>query len=95
MRLINQLPGKTGVVSMILFLLYISYIFLLHHISHPVLLCHYVNLHFLGKPLDQITTRKLYEHYGLDANTQAFIGHAMALHRDDDYLDQPAAATGK
>jgi Rab GDP dissociation inhibitor len=46
-----------------------------------------------GKSMDQVTTRQLYEYYGLDANTQAFTGHAMALHRDDDYLDQKAAET--
>lgn len=46
-----------------------------------------------GKSMDQVTTRQLYEEYGLDANTQAFTGHAMALHRDDDYLNEPAAAT--
>jgi Rab GDP dissociation inhibitor len=46
-----------------------------------------------GKPLDKVTTRQLYEEYGLDANTQAFTGHAMALHRDDDYLDEPASVT--
>lgn len=48
-----------------------------------------------GKPLDRVTTRELYAEYGLDTNTQAFTGHAMALHRDDDYLDQPAAATAE
>lgn len=48
-----------------------------------------------GKSLDQVTTRQLYEEYGLDANTQAFTGHAMALQRDDDYLDEPAAATAE
>jgi Rab GDP dissociation inhibitor len=37
----------------------------------------------------------LYEEFGLDTNTQAFTGHAMALHRDDDYLEQPAAATAE
>ena len=46
-----------------------------------------------NKTLDKVTTRQLYEDFGLDANTQAFTGHAMALHRDDDYLDQPAEAT--
>lgn len=46
-----------------------------------------------GKSLEEITTRKLFEEFGVDANTQAFTGHAMALHRDDDYLDQPAQAT--
>jgi Rab GDP dissociation inhibitor len=48
-----------------------------------------------GKPLDRVSTKQLYEEYGLDANTQAFTGHAMALHRDDDYLDEPAAATAE
>ncbi|KAI7744193.1 hypothetical protein M8C21_020811 [Ambrosia artemisiifolia] len=28
--------------------------------------------------------------YGLDDHTVDFIGHALALHRDDDYLEQPA-----
>jgi len=48
-----------------------------------------------GRSLDRVTTRQLYEEFGLDTNTQAFTGHAMALHRDDDYLDQPALATGE
>jgi Rab GDP dissociation inhibitor len=46
-----------------------------------------------GKSMDRMTTRQLYEEFGLDVNTQAFTGHAMALHRDDDYLNEPAAAT--
>jgi Rab GDP dissociation inhibitor len=49
----------------------------------------------LGKSLDKMTTKQLYEEFGLDANTQAFTGHAMALHTDDDYLTQPAAATAE
>lgn len=48
-----------------------------------------------GKSLDQVSTKQLYEEYGLDNNTQAFTGHAMALHTDDDYLNQPAAATAE
>lgn len=46
-----------------------------------------------GKSMDQITTKQLYDEYGLDTNTQAFTGHAMALHRDDDYLNRSAAET--
>jgi Rab GDP dissociation inhibitor len=46
-----------------------------------------------GKSMDQITTKQLYDEYGLDTNTQAFTGHAMALHRDDDYINRPAAET--
>lgn len=49
---------------------------------------------FKGRiPLEKITTRELYAEWGLDENTQAFVGHAMALHRDDDYLGQPANIT--
>lgn len=33
--------------------------------------------------------------YGLDDNTVDFIGHALALHRDDRYLDEPALETVK
>lgn len=33
--------------------------------------------------------------YGLDENTVDFIGHALALHRDDHYLDEPALDTVK
>jgi len=33
--------------------------------------------------------------YGLDDNTIDFIGHALALHRDDRYLDEPALDTVK
>ena len=32
-----------------------------------------------GKTLDKVTMRQVYEEYGLDPNTQAFTGHAMAL----------------
>jgi len=45
--------------------------------------------------LDTITAREMYQEFGLDANTQAFTGHAMALHRDDDYLDKPASITAE
>ncbi|RZR77524.1 hypothetical protein BHM03_00002636 [Ensete ventricosum] len=33
--------------------------------------------------------------YGLQDNTIDFIGHALALHRDDSYLDEPAIDTIK
>ena len=39
--------------------------------------------------------RQLYAEFGLDENTQSFTGHAMALQRDDDYLDQPADVTSE
>lgn len=30
--------------------------------------------------------KQLYEKHGLDANTQDFTGHALALHRNDKYV---------
>eukprot|EP00796_Vickermania_ingenoplastis_P002278 gene2278-1420_t len=41
----------------------------------------------------QMTTRKLFEAYGIDQNTTNFIGHSVALHTTDEYLDQPAIDT--
>jgi Rab GDP dissociation inhibitor len=35
----------------------------------------------------------LYEKFGLDSNTQDFTGHALALHRDDEYMRRPAMDT--
>ncbi|CAD7086515.1 unnamed protein product [Hermetia illucens] len=35
----------------------------------------------------------LYDKFGLDRNTQDFTGHALALFRDDDYLNDPAVNT--
>merc|ERR1711868_209156 len=37
----------------------------------------------------------VYTKFGLDANTQDFVGHAMALYRTDEYLSQPCGATIK
>ena len=48
-----------------------------------------------GKSLDKITTKQLYDEYGLDEGTRTFIGHAMALQLDDDYLNEPAEATAE
>ncbi|KAF9611745.1 hypothetical protein IFM89_034928 [Coptis chinensis] len=46
-----------------------------------------------GMDLTRVTTRQLIAKYGLDDNTVDFIGHAVALHRDDRYLDEPALDT--
>ncbi|XP_060208962.1 guanosine nucleotide diphosphate dissociation inhibitor 1 isoform X1 [Lycium barbarum] len=43
-----------------------------------------------GMDLTRVTTRELIAKYGLDDNTVDFIGHALALHSDDRYLDEPA-----
>eukprot|EP00736_Rhodelphis_marinus_P006924 Rmarinus@m.9686 len=48
-----------------------------------------------NKKMDLSVTpmRKVFHHFGLDKKTIDFIGHALALYRDDDYLDQPAWPT--
>eukprot|EP00002_Diphylleia_rotans_P024966 TRINITY_DN492_c0_g1_i1.p1 TRINITY_DN492_c0_g1~~TRINITY_DN492_c0_g1_i1.p1 ORF type:complete len:440 (+),score=95.25 TRINITY_DN492_c0_g1_i1:83-1402(+) len=45
-----------------------------------------------------IATAKMsdvFKHYGLEPETQEFIGHAIALYTNDDYLNQPAIPTIK
>lgn len=39
------------------------------------------------------TTAQLYDKFGLDANTKDFTGHALALYRDDEYLNDLAIHT--
>ncbi|KAE8039311.1 hypothetical protein FH972_011736 [Carpinus fangiana] len=48
-----------------------------------------------GMDLTRVTTRNLIAKYRLDDNTVEFIGHALALHRDDLYLNEPALDTVK
>ncbi|KAG1339207.1 guanosine nucleotide diphosphate dissociation inhibitor [Cocos nucifera] len=48
-----------------------------------------------GLDLNKVTTKELFVKYGLEDNTVDFIGHALALHRDDSYLDDPAIDTVK
>lgn len=43
-----------------------------------------------GKTMDKVTMKEVFDYYGLDANTASFTGHAMALERDDGYLNRPA-----
>ncbi len=50
---------------------------------------------YRGLDLTVMTMRELYAHFRLDENTQSFTGHAMALQRDNRYLDQPALRTVK
>ena len=38
---------------------------------------------------------EVYKKFGLDENTSDFVGHALALHRDDGYLEVPCGATLK
>ncbi|KAJ6254245.1 guanosine nucleotide diphosphate dissociation inhibitor [Anaeramoeba flamelloides] len=46
-----------------------------------------------GYDLDKMTMKELFKKYNLDDNTIDFIGHAMALHREDSYLERPARET--
>ncbi|XP_064943911.1 guanosine nucleotide diphosphate dissociation inhibitor At5g09550 isoform X2 [Musa acuminata AAA Group] len=48
-----------------------------------------------GLDLHKVTTKEVISEYGLEDNTIDFIGHALALHRDDSYLDEPAIDTIK
>lgn len=46
-----------------------------------------------GLDCAKVPMKKVYEYFGVDQNTQSFTGHAMALMRDDTYLDLPAIET--
>jgi len=46
-----------------------------------------------GVNLDRDTMKTVYEKFGLEPGTQDFIGHAMALYLDDDYITKPARPT--
>lgn len=43
-----------------------------------------------GVDITKTTMRQLFDKFSLDANTQQFCGHAIALRLDESYLDQPA-----
>lgn len=42
-----------------------------------------------GHNIDTMTSAMLYEKFGLSRETSEFTGHALALYRNDDYLNQP------
>ena len=46
-----------------------------------------------GVNLDTDSMKTVYEKFSLEPGTQDFIGHAMALYLDDDYLKKPARPT--
>jgi len=46
-----------------------------------------------GFDLKKQTMTELYKKFGLDENTQSFLGHAVALYQDDQYLSRPAIET--
>eukprot|EP00897_Mesotaenium_endlicherianum_P008336 jgi/Mesen1/7530/ME000391S06764 len=41
-----------------------------------------------GMDLDRVTAKDVFDKFGLDANTAEFIGHALALYRDDQFLQR-------
>lgn len=46
-----------------------------------------------GVDLDSWPMEKVFTQFGLEPGTRDFIGHAMALHLDDSYLQRPARET--
>jgi Rab GDP dissociation inhibitor len=46
-----------------------------------------------GHNLHAITMAQLYKEFGLGSDTIDFVGHAVALHTNDDYISQPAFPT--
>jgi len=48
-----------------------------------------------GMDLSKTPMRKVFQTFELEPDTIDFVGHALALWRDDDYLDQPALETVK
>lgn len=46
-----------------------------------------------GLNLDRDSMKTVYEKFGLEPGTQDFIGHAMALYLDDEYV-KPISANG-
>mmetsp|Transcript_9564 Transcript_9564/g.16904 ORF Transcript_9564/g.16904 Transcript_9564/m.16904 type:complete len:445 (+) Transcript_9564:56-1390(+) len=46
-----------------------------------------------GYDLNRMTMSELFKQYDLNEDTTDFIGHSIALHRDDSYLAQPAVST--
>lgn len=46
-----------------------------------------------GLDLTKMTMGQLYQHFSLEPSTIEFIGHALALYENDDYIHQPALPT--
>ncbi|KAI8995722.1 GDP dissociation inhibitor [Gaertneriomyces semiglobifer] len=46
-----------------------------------------------GLDLNTVTMADVYKKFGLEPGTQDFIGHALALHLDDTYINEPAKDT--
>jgi len=50
---------------------------------------------YQGMNLAETPMKKVFEFFQLEPDTVDFIGHALALYHDDEYLDQPALETVK
>jgi len=46
-----------------------------------------------GMNIDTMITSEVFKFFGLSDDTIDFVGHALALHRDDDYLSKPGRET--
>jgi len=46
-----------------------------------------------GWDLNKVTAKQVFAEFGLSAETIDFVGHAMALHNNDAYIEQPAFET--
>jgi len=46
-----------------------------------------------GMNLDTLPTSEVFKYFGLSDDTIDFVGHALALHRDDEYISKPARET--
>lgn len=47
----------------------------------------------LGMNIKVDNMKKIYTYFGLESGTQDFVGHSLALHLDDAYLERPAIET--
>ncbi|KAF3941290.1 hypothetical protein ABW19_dt0201168 [Dactylella cylindrospora] len=48
---------------------------------------------YQGINLEKDSMKSIYDQFSLESGTRNFVGHAMALYSNDDYLDRPARAT--
>jgi len=48
-----------------------------------------------GLDLKKMTSKEVFDHFGIKPDTIDFIGHAMALHDNDEYISKPALDTVK
>jgi Rab GDP dissociation inhibitor len=66
----------------------IFFSFLVYFVSRSLRIM-IINNYDIGINLDADTMRNVYEKFGLEPGTQDFIGHAMALYLDDEYVQLP------